>query len=738
MNSATTRKSFILHPNGVSPLRKFAACKVAISQQFTDLKDVIESTGEFLSDIERFDTDPTIKEQKAIHEFQEVVDNIVALLRRDNMKVVFVGHTSNGKSTVINSMLWQTILPVGIGHTTNCFCSVEGTEEEPYMMVGEGGQRQSITNVKQVAHALAKGSEENGQAAKPSASMAMVKVFWDKKVCRLLGDGVCLIDTPGLDMDEHYDSWIDKFCHDADVFVLVANAESTLKHTEKTFFTEVAKKLSKPNVFLLYNRWDGSDDEDGVAAVREQHFTKAANFLTQELGLAVDPAERVFFVSGKETLLHRTRKEYKGMDNPESQARYEDFKRFEKLFEECISESAIRTKFEAHIVRGLDIVIVLEEWLERLVGDVQRQQKIATSKLDDRRTRLRELETHGGKVLQRCDEIAVELEQRVTQKVADAFNDLVEGRLYDIVAGFDYCVFKPETITKYKERLLEHTGAAACEALRAHSDKGIAAAYRDSQEAMVARVAQVMQDRMVSTSIHTFKRPTVTPDQLATNVLPTFKEDIDFRFSLGWHALGPKIFGGSSYSLINVALTGSPVKGAEMAGAEGAGPHAVIPFVSALLNPASVLSLTTVVVTLITKPSVWKVVLGVGGIYGALYGWEYLTYTNAAKERRFKAQFMAHFANHLRGVAPQVALAAGKMYSGSIRDLQLKQLACQIDEAKGALHKEKGTLERDIAERSRVITHGQTTLDRAMRTHRNLKEFYRENVRTDSVEFVDA
>ena len=50
------------------------------------------------------------------------------------MKVAFFGRTSNGKSTVINAMLSERILPAGIGHTTNCFLSVVGAESnEAYM-----------------------------------------------------------------------------------------------------------------------------------------------------------------------------------------------------------------------------------------------------------------------------------------------------------------------------------------------------------------------------------------------------------------------------------------------------------------------------------------------------------------------------------------------------------------------------------------------------------------------------
>ena len=37
--------------------------------------------------------------------------------------------------------------------------------------------------------------------------------------------------SPGIDIDPDLDLWIDRFCLDADVFVLVANAESTLMQT---------------------------------------------------------------------------------------------------------------------------------------------------------------------------------------------------------------------------------------------------------------------------------------------------------------------------------------------------------------------------------------------------------------------------------------------------------------------------------------------------------------------------
>lgn len=61
---------------------------------------------------------------KQTQDFRLKVNGIQDVLARDHMKVAFFGRTSNGKSSVINAMLRDKILPSGIGHTTNCFLQV--------------------------------------------------------------------------------------------------------------------------------------------------------------------------------------------------------------------------------------------------------------------------------------------------------------------------------------------------------------------------------------------------------------------------------------------------------------------------------------------------------------------------------------------------------------------------------------------------------------------------------------
>jgi hypothetical protein len=56
-----------------------------------------------------------------------------------------VYRTSNGKSSVINAMLCEKILPSGIGHTTNCFLQVEGSDSgESYLVTEDSSEKQNV------------------------------------------------------------------------------------------------------------------------------------------------------------------------------------------------------------------------------------------------------------------------------------------------------------------------------------------------------------------------------------------------------------------------------------------------------------------------------------------------------------------------------------------------------------------------------------------------------------------
>ena len=84
--------------------------------------------------------------------------------------------------------------------------------------------------------------------------MTLVNLFSFQ--CRLLAAEVQIVDSPGVDVTPDLDIWIDKHCLDADVFILVANSESTIMQAEKNFFCKIflQKLFFCRNIFLAPGR----------------------------------------------------------------------------------------------------------------------------------------------------------------------------------------------------------------------------------------------------------------------------------------------------------------------------------------------------------------------------------------------------------------------------------------------------------------------------------------------------
>ncbi|RXN34223.1 GTPase IMAP family member 8-like protein [Labeo rohita] len=173
-----------------SPLKRFVLAKKKIGEVFEQLLVYVQEGSEFVKetcDNESLENIANKSQLDQIETYTDKLSTIKEVLARRHMKVAFFGRTSNGKSTVVNAMLRDRVLPSGIGHTTNCFLSVEGTDEDKAFLKTEGSEEEkSIKTVNQLAHALH--MDESLDAG------CLVKVFWPKTKCALLRDDLVLVD----------------------------------------------------------------------------------------------------------------------------------------------------------------------------------------------------------------------------------------------------------------------------------------------------------------------------------------------------------------------------------------------------------------------------------------------------------------------------------------------------------------------------------------------------------------
>ncbi|KAJ4919619.1 hypothetical protein JOQ06_023016 [Pogonophryne albipinna] len=559
------------------------------------------------------------------------------LLRR-HMKVAFFGRTSNGKSTVINAMLRDRVLPSGIGHTTNCFLRVEGSEgEEAYLTTEASNERRSITTVNQLAHAL---------HMDPSLdSGSLVKVMWPKSRCALLRDDLVLMDSPGTDVTLELDSWIDKFCLDADVFVLVGNAESTLMNTEKLFFHKVSERISKPNIFILHNRWD--------ASVRKQHLDRGVSFLSGELKVVGEEEApgRIFFISAKEVLTSRMQRA-QGM--PETGGalaegfhdRLREFQRFERTFEEFISQSAVKTKFEQHTVRASQIT----ESIKSVMDDINiasADRKILC--LEEREEQRDRLDFVRGQINRLSDSVREKI-RTLTEEVAAKVESALSNQIRSLPVLVDEfrADFSPtqQTLQLYKTKLLQHVEQRmeACLSQRCIS---ILQDIREAQSHMTDGVRPLLSapDQLSAPPL-SFE---LTFDLGLAALCADFQENLDFRFSLGWTALVTRFIGAAGAKRA-LSEDGSTLKDAMR-----------VSMATGLLSVTSRASMTVLVIGGVVWRSVgWRLLSVSLSLYGLLFLYERFWWTDASRERALKAQFVEFSGRRLRAVAPACSAACSQ------------------------------------------------------------------------------
>jgi len=468
----------------------------------------------------------------------EQVCNIRDILSRQHLKVVFFGRTSSGKSTLINALLGEKVLPSGIGHTTNCFIQIQGTSRnEASLLVPMGEQgcftETNITNLTDIANAL---SEQHID------EKSFIVLNWPRNRCRILEDDVILVDSPGIDVTKTFDDWIEDNCADADIFVLVANSESTIMMREKSFFREVSEKISKPNIVIVENRWDCTDfeEENVVELVKSQHVERCRQFLIKDLKTTGQDElmNRVFFTSGKEMLNTRLRQR-KG-DTMQNQPglfrkRVQDFERFEKLLKDSLGCTSIFTKYSSHCKTGRTICYELAKLFENLAESgfglkkqcLKERQELVTS-IDSTEIEMKEISD----TLR--NQIKAMLEQ-ITKRVSVVFHEEINN-LNDLINDFNIQFYDDEIVKKVyvqeMERFLLH---GLIMNMKRRIGRQISSYVVESQEGMVLQISHQLPESKRSTFLETI--PTANPFEISffieTGSNNNFDFNSKFQFSYG-------------------------------------------------------------------------------------------------------------------------------------------------------------------------------------------------------------
>lgn len=213
-------------------------------------------------------------------------DELAERLSEGDFRVAVCGGFSNGKSSLINALIGEDLLPVGVLPVTSIATEVRHGATAALIELDDGTRR-SVA----VTELAAWVSEANN----PDNAKGVARVLVATPA-QLLEPGVTLVDTPGLEsIFEHNDTTAMATIRDAEGALVVLSADAPLTAAERRLLDVVAERASA--TFFSLNRADHLSTAE---------IDQAVSFVSDAVEAATGSDHQVFATSARRAIEARS------------------------------------------------------------------------------------------------------------------------------------------------------------------------------------------------------------------------------------------------------------------------------------------------------------------------------------------------------------------------------------------------------------------------------------------------
>ncbi|MEC0304680.1 dynamin family protein [Terribacillus saccharophilus] len=246
-----------------------------------------ESLKEYVLKI-RTSLEETLPQSHNISRLNELLEDMEA----DYYTVVVVGEFKNGKSTFINALLGQELMPADATPTTATINAIFHQDEPALHIVSQDGSiQESELSSNMLRRYTASGNFRPEE-------VKYLKVFTPAD---LLRERIVLVDTPGVnDVNEQRAEVTHQFIPRTDILIFITSIEAGMSSTEAKFLEEYAMKHGK-NIIFVTNFIDRLDEEELDEAI--EYVERRIQHVMQ------DAEQRVYPISAKLALEAKERQE---------------------------------------------------------------------------------------------------------------------------------------------------------------------------------------------------------------------------------------------------------------------------------------------------------------------------------------------------------------------------------------------------------------------------------------------
>ncbi len=223
---------------------------------------------------------------------EKIADNLKEIrekLIENRFHLVVLGQFKRGKSTLINSIIGDKVLPTSVVPLTSIVTILKYGQEEQIEVIFEEGNRRLITRNELPDYVTERGNPKNTKKVK-QVEIAFPSPF--------LKDGVFIIDTPGVGSTfENNTEMTYNYLPKVDAALFLLAVDPPISQSEIEFLKDVQQYVEK--IFFIQNKIDYLDEEE-----RLESMTFSRQVIEEALGrdgIEIHPLSAKLALEAKKT-----------------------------------------------------------------------------------------------------------------------------------------------------------------------------------------------------------------------------------------------------------------------------------------------------------------------------------------------------------------------------------------------------------------------------------------------------
>jgi len=193
-------------------------------------------------------------------------------LEEDRFHLVVVGEFNHGKTSLVNALLGEAALPVGVTPTTAVIHHVHHADEPEVSLHHADGSLSELP-FEELQKFAVKSGDEDEEGASPDGEIVHIDVGYPAE---LLRERIVLVDTPGVnDLCLQRADITYKYIPQSDAVLFVIDAAQPLTESERLFLRDRLIGQSRDKIIFVVAKVDIWSDDERVEAL---------DYVSNELG----------------------------------------------------------------------------------------------------------------------------------------------------------------------------------------------------------------------------------------------------------------------------------------------------------------------------------------------------------------------------------------------------------------------------------------------------------------------